>query len=426
MPLGLAVLAAHLREHEVKIYDPNVSDNPFDELPWVVNNFSPNLIGFSLRNIDTTKYDDQFLYFNHFKEFIHFVKTISGDSIFTVGGAGFSLFPEQVMKSVPEIKFGFYLESENSFKTFIEAQFNPEGIPGIYYRGGEGIELTGIPELCEIDDQPYPAWDLLNISNYTAYSDRAAIGVEGKRGCAMKCTYCTYPGLAGSKVRMKPVKMVVDEIEILRKKYGVRRISFTDPVFNFPPQHAEDICKQLIERKIDIQWTAYHQDRYLSAEYIKLARGAGCLEFYISSDSASKEGLKALGKSGTVDTLYHSLKLIKADTEAKAAYNFYAAVPGTGWHNFIAAIIFIIKAKIKLKKRLSRFRLSYIRIEPGTLLAKSLTKKQNLINDIIPVDAKQLNKTFYRKSTSFLLNIILAIHYYTGKIFGRHNLIVNP
>ena len=57
-------------------------------------------------------------------------------------------------------------------------------------------------------------------------------GVQTKRGCSMKCIYCTYPILEGRTLRIRPAARVGDELEHLAETYGVAEVFFTDNVFN--------------------------------------------------------------------------------------------------------------------------------------------------------------------------------------------------
>ena len=49
-----------------------------------------------------------------------------------------------------------------------------------------------------------------------AYATRfAAVPLQTKRGCALKCSYCVYNNIEGHAYRLRPPSEVVDEIETL-------------------------------------------------------------------------------------------------------------------------------------------------------------------------------------------------------------------
>lgn len=426
-PLGLAALAAHLSHHQIKIFDPNIAAHPMRETTGIIEEFKPEIIGLSLRNIDTTKYSDPFFYFEHFQKYVKSIRGISPNSVMVVGGSGFSLFPHQIMNRTPEISTGFLLQAEESFTRFLSDGTDKKALPGLFLRNAQKIEFTGPPEKPNTDELPSPAWELVDISAYIPFVDRASIGVESKRGCALKCTYCTYPQLSGSELRLKSPSKVVEELALLKGKFGVNRIFFCDPVFNYPLEHAQSICREILNRELDIKWGAYQQDAFITPEYIALARESGCDDFYFSPDAASANGLKILRKASTVNSLNRSLEIIASDPKARASYNFFAAVPGTGWKNFLAAIWFLLKARLKLGRRLTRYKLSYIRLEPRTPLTQKVLGQAAEDDEkfLMPEDQKNLSRLFYRKSSSSLLNTLLSVHFHWGKWLGRKNVIEN-
>ena len=422
-PLGLAVLASKIPRHEVKIFDPNIFSQPLPSTSQIINDFQPELIGISLRNIDTTKYSDQFYYYQYFRQYVKFIRKIFGSGALVVGGSGFSLFPHKIMSEAPEIDIGFALEDELSLQRFLLDSANMSEISGVYYREDGKIVATEGGDDLLTDDIISPAWDLVDLQPYIPYTQKSSIGVEAKRGCAFKCRYCTYPALSGFKVRFKEAQKVVDEIEYLAGK-GVRRIFFCDPVFNYPSEHAESVCREIIERGLNMKWGGYHQEKYLTQEYVDLACWAGCDEFYFSPDAATSQGMRKLGKVSSPQSLNRSLDYIQSNSQARASYNFFAAVPHAGWRNVNGALKFIRRAKRKLGGRLLRYKYSYIRFEPGTPLVEELfPEKKNDSDWLLPANAGELKELFFRKSNSVLLNILLFIHFHLGKWFGRKNIL---
>jgi anaerobic magnesium-protoporphyrin IX monomethyl ester cyclase len=422
-PLGLATLAAQLPGHEVRIFDPNLSRNPGPDTATIIADFEPEVVGISLRNIDTTKYSDSFLYYEYFPDYVALIRKSRPSAQIIVGGGGFSLFPRQIMEQVKEIDLGFFLEADNSLPQFLNGADLAQ-IPGVLFRSNGDLRSTGPPVKPDLDDLAPPAWSLLDMAAYRPYTDWSALGIETKRGCALSCSYCTYPALSGAEIRLKTPSRVVQEMTILKEGFGVDRIFFSDPVFNYPLDHAVAICREILDRGLKIRWSGYHQDRFVTADYIKLAREAGCDRFYFSPDATTMAGLKILGKSSTVVSLKQSLDFIVADGQARASYNFFAAVPGTGWKNLLAAMKFLLFARLKLGKRLNSYKLDYIRLEPDTPLAAKVGESVDSF-DLLPRNMKELERLFYRRSKSWLLNLLLSWHFRLGRRWGRKNVLTD-
>ena len=422
-PLGLAVLAANLPSGELKIFDPNILSNPLSYTSTLISDYKPNIIGLSLRNIDTAEYNDVFLYYRHFRDYVNLIKDIAPNTILAVGGNGFSLFPLKIMEDNPAIDFGFFLESDVAFKKFIENGLNPETIPGIYFRKDNKVKFTGKNDPVQVHTIRKPRWDLIDLKPYLNFQHLSSIGIESKRGCSQKCVYCTYPKLNTSAIRAKDPKDVVEEITDLYSSHNVKQVFFTDSVFNSPLEHAEAICCALIDSGLQVKWSAYHHPSYISEKYIELAQQSGCVDFYFSPDAATNRGMKILGKSSTTSDLKRCLDIIEQNGKAKASYNFFAAFPGSGWDDYFSAKRFIIKAKERLGNRLTRYKISFIRIQPQTTLWYKVFGKNIADDALLPYNEKELQRLFYKKSDSFFLNLLLLCKFYWGIIFGKKNIV---
>ncbi len=179
-PIGLAYLAAVLgKKHEVKILDPNLYENPLEEIASVLNAFKPDVVGISQRNIDTTQLRDLFLYINALEPTVRLVRKTLPSAKILVGGSGFSLFPERIMQNIPEIDCGVYLEGEESLPELLDNMATPEKVKGLYIRKNGNMVFTGLRMLPNFDALPFP--DRNTVSKYTVFHP-LAIGVQTKRG----------------------------------------------------------------------------------------------------------------------------------------------------------------------------------------------------------------------------------------------------
>ena len=71
---------------------------------------------------------------------------------------------------------------------------------------------------------------------------------------------------------------MVDEIVELREDHGVRQLFFCDQIFNIPVGHAIDICKEIVDRKLEVRWSAWFNEKIntLPDELIVWLKRAGC------------------------------------------------------------------------------------------------------------------------------------------------------
>jgi anaerobic magnesium-protoporphyrin IX monomethyl ester cyclase len=165
-PLGLAYLASNLINHDVKVFDPNVADDPYGELAKQVKGFNPEVIGISLRNIDTTQYGDPYYYFKTVQPTIDLLKGINQKATLVIGGSAFSIFAEKIMERIPEIDFGVYLDGEESFPELLDNLKSPEAVKGIYYRENGMVKFTGYRQTTDFIWSLKPKWDLFELYRY--------------------------------------------------------------------------------------------------------------------------------------------------------------------------------------------------------------------------------------------------------------------
>ena len=90
---------------------------PFKDIQDIVIEFSPDIIGISLRNIDSTNKRRVVFYYDYLKKTLDVVKALSNAKII-IGGSGFSMFAKEIMKDEPRIDFGIFLEGEITFQSF--------------------------------------------------------------------------------------------------------------------------------------------------------------------------------------------------------------------------------------------------------------------------------------------------------------------
>jgi radical SAM superfamily enzyme YgiQ (UPF0313 family) len=69
-------------------------------------------------------------------------------------------------------------------------------------------------------------------------------------------------------MRYRSPELVVDEIEILGKDFGVHRIGFRDEIFASSRRQTEEICKQILDRDLKISWLANPRNNYLNEKWL--------------------------------------------------------------------------------------------------------------------------------------------------------------
>lgn len=383
-PLGLAYLAAHLDGHEVEIFDLNLykDGDPWAELTKCLDRFKPEVVGISLRNMKVGmphKYTDDF---QPQQETIEHIKRHRPGVKVIAGGTAFSLYAEAMMRRVPAIDIGVWGEAEYRFPELLTKLDRPWEVPGVYWRNGETVEYTGVPPKVDFRSLRHPRRDLVPHEPYLK-SSFVSVGVQAKRGCALRCIHCSDTFLLGHQVRTRTPADVVDEIEELVYDHGVRQMFFCDQIFNIPVQHAIDICKEIVDRKLEVAWSAWFNEHRntLPDELLVWLKRAGCGLLSFSPDHVDDRMLKNLDKNFRYEDMRYTVQVAKKygmDVE----YSFFLNSPGEDLRSLLRILQFLAWARWQLGEHLRTFTLLLmqpIRIYPHTRLAE-LARREGIIS----------------------------------------------
>jgi anaerobic magnesium-protoporphyrin IX monomethyl ester cyclase len=392
-PVGLACLKASLDGHDVRVFDTNISSDPFRELQAMIREFGPDIVGISLRNIDSTNKRTVVFYYAYLGQALDSVKSCSAAKI-VIGGSGFSMFAAEIMNLEPRIDFGIYLEGETVFPALLENLDAPEKVPSVYYRKNGEVVFTGTTPPCDLNGLKMADCGIVPLSSY---KERDALGIETKRGCALGCIYCIYGFLNGKQYRLKDPALVVDEIEQMVEKCGARRFMFLDSVFNFPKAHSEAICREIIRRGIKVKWSAWFSEATITGDFLELVAEAGCDSIMLSPDALSDPVLKTLGKNFNRKRVLEAYRLLRKSNRFEVSYNFFKTPPGQTIDNFLSIIFFCLKARWQMGRRV-HFEFNSLRIEPHTRLFE-IALREGVINGS---ETLLFPKYFVNRKTRFI------------------------
>ncbi|GAB7081722.1 B12-binding domain-containing radical SAM protein [Megalodesulfovibrio paquesii] len=403
-PVGLACIAAALPDHEVRIFDPNVeadADAVFSKLTALLAEFDPQVIGISLRNIDSTNKREVVFYYQEFRTLLQHIHARTIAPII-VGGAGFSLFAERIMHENPSIFAGVYLEGEETMAALLLHLDAPALVPGVYYREHGALQFSGPPPKLDVSKTQNIFAQASGFSRYPNLDHGPEpIGVESKRGCALHCIYCPYGFLNGREYRLLKPSDVVDRIESLYSMHKISCFTFLDSVFNIPRSHAEAICDELLTRNIAVQWSAWFNENQMDGPFIEKCLKAGCTTFILSPDGITDSTLRTLGKSQRRADILRVWRILvqqaKVNPNFEVSYNFFKNPPGQTWLGFVQLIVFLFRAKLTLRRRV-HFEVNSLRIEPHTTL-HAIALKERVCSE----DTDLLQPTYYTQKKTALI-----------------------
>jgi radical SAM superfamily enzyme YgiQ (UPF0313 family) len=346
-PLGLCILATAVENvgYTVQVFDGLWNQKDLEDyetnnkLAKVIKAFQPDVIGVSVRNIDDIVMQSSVFYIDEVERLcINPIKK-HHKGITILGGAGYSLFPEILIKRW-QFDYGIIGPGEEIFIQLLQHLTNnlpTLNIPNLLKLNPNGeIEKSQstivIPPSKKLEI-PYSRID--THLKYEPYLMRSAYPIQTKRGCALRCLYCSYPVLEGKTYQLRSVEDVVDEIEEVFNRIPNIVFEFVDSTFNHPPRHAENICKEIIKRDFNSKYpnkklrlrTMGINPSGVSFELIDLMKKSGFTQIDCTPDSGSEIMLKSLRKGFSRKKLEESAKILR---EAQMPTMWFFVLGGPG------------------------------------------------------------------------------------------------
>jgi anaerobic magnesium-protoporphyrin IX monomethyl ester cyclase len=324
-PLGLAYLAGALREagySRLRILDANISRDQGADIERALALDPPDIVGLSL----TTPL---------FKTALDLTRTIKGRRPRTkviLGGVHPTLFPGDVagQESVDCVVFGEGERTVVELMRRIENGGEPDDIPGVAFRkNGRVVVNPGRPLIANLDDLPWPAYDLLPIRKYSnPQASHAPLGMMlTSRGCPFQCIFCDNHIVLGKRYRAYSAPRMIEELRILVQRFGVKEIMFKESDFTLDRERVRSFCELLLREPKRVFWSCNGHIGRMDSAMLRDMRRAGCRLIQYGVESGEQRILDILKKGTTVAQIVETFRLTR-QAGIKAVANFMIGNPG--------------------------------------------------------------------------------------------------
>jgi radical SAM superfamily enzyme YgiQ (UPF0313 family) len=393
-----AVSPAHL----VRSVDMSELKNG-DALAGVLSEYLPDIIGLSIRNIDTIDATKTRTFIDEIREIIGIIRRYS-TGLIVLGGSGFTILPGEFMSRL-DADFGIIGEGERLplFLRALERNEDVSGLPGIITRNGPVL----FPEPWSTSFSRGPFAD----HSYTSfYLKRGGmLNLQTKRGCPFKCVYCTYPQIEGTQFRLVPPGEVADTARMLQDA-GARYLYMTDSTFNGSAEHSLAVAAALKKAGISIPWGGLFTPLSTPADYYNILADAGLMHVEFGSESLSNTVLNSYGKPFRRGDVFDSHRLA-VDAGLHVAH--YLMLGGPGENE--ATLRETLNRADELEKTVF-FVFAGVRIYPRTALYDMAINEGQ-----IEADGNLLEPVFYWSPTLDQAAIMELVHDHAG---GRINWVI--
>ncbi len=322
-----AQIAAYIREKnlaEVDALDCRALGMDWDAMVKYAQETKPDMV-FVGELLHSTCGAAVIWYFNEglrlIKEAIPQVKTVAG-------GLWYSGDWERQMRQNPTMDYIMLGEAEITMEELLlnlgSKKKEEQDIAGLVSRREDGTIVVGphrdlIPDLNVL---PMPAYDLFPMDKYVGHTYwKPFAELMTSRGCPGKCHFCYEWALYDSRTAVKDFtswrglkgKRIVDELDLLEKKYGITTIVFQDDAFNTDTQAMIEFCEEKLKRGNKIDWVCLGRaDQWISQHAIlPLMKKAGLFLALTGVEVEDDLTLAKQGKGVTIAQIKDTVRLLR-------------------------------------------------------------------------------------------------------------------
>ena len=175
-------------------------------------------------------------------------------------------------------------------------------IKGLAWRqGGEVVINAPRPFIKDLDDLPIPMHELLPLKKYVMPLMKGPFTfIVTSRGCTAGCTYCIKHVSYQYSVRLRSPEKIMEELWVL-KRLGINNINMYSDLFTVSREQVVQLCKLMIEQKINIRWTSNSRVDYVDEEMLHLMAQAGSFLITWGIESGNEQVLKHAHKGAYPD-----------------------------------------------------------------------------------------------------------------------------
>lgn len=345
--LGLLYIASSLKGdgHQVLYFEG--AFHPYQRLRNMIEREEPDLIGLT---ISTPFWDST-------RETIAEIrKEIPGLRI-VVGGKHADLVQEKLLDECAELDFVSFGDGEIILRNLcncIAGDGDYRKVHGIAYREG-GLVRKNPPQgdIADIDEIDFPDYSLIESGKYAPsigqYLRLPNMTMIGSRGCIYHCLFCTSSGNA----RVRSISNIMEEIELLVGKYGIRDVLFYDENLvgpsgrNADSERMDEFCSRLIEGGYDLSWSGNARPDHIeqmSDRLLRKMKKAGCWKILFGLESGVQKNLDAIHKEFTIEQSRAAVRRT-AKAGIRPFCNFIFGIPGETYEEGLKTIEFACNLK---------------------------------------------------------------------------------
>ena len=189
------------------------------------------------------------------------------------------------------------------------------------------------PDITDLDNLPFPAWDLIDIQKYKKiwleHHGYFSMNMVTTRGCPYHCNWCAKP-IWGQRYNSRSPENVVAEMKCLKETFAPDHIWFADDILGLKPNWIERFAGLLHKKDAIIPFKCLQRADLLNEKTAAGLAKAGCKTVWLGAESGSQKILDAMDKGDKVEDIYTATKLLR-NNGIEVGFFLQFGYPGEEW-----------------------------------------------------------------------------------------------
>ncbi len=321
IPVGLEYLVAPLElfGHSVAICDLAFSDDPAADLVSFLDSARPDVIGFTVRNVDNVLFNRNVFFLDEIASLVRIARECAGAPV--VAGGASTLCSVEGLRRFLEVDCLVAGPGEKAFGELLETVSRGAPLPSTVNGWRAGI----------IPDIAHRRGELVDYAPYLEGGNPA--GLEFRKGCDWGCGFCIE---RARPIMKRETSSVVAEALGLSAA-GVEMFFFCDSEVNLDLADTNALLKALAGVDIGLAWSGYFRPVPFDPLMAHLAARSGCGDLTLSVTSWDLSRCEGPFQAGDVRRF---LELCEAEG-IKVAVDLLVGYPGEDRGSVERAIAFL-------------------------------------------------------------------------------------
>lgn len=269
------------------------------------------------------------------------LKKLNNKSIVIFGGPSLAYLP--LVKLLLKLGICDYIvlgEGEKSFLQVLDYLIKDKGdlsaIKNLaFLKNGEVLINEGCDYIANLDQLPAPDYSDYDLS----FLQKTGIPVALSRGCPYKCSFCSAANFWPA-FRTMSVSRSIEIIKQFVKEKQIKKFFIFNPTVNVSEKWLNDLCLELINADLQIEWSGSFRAQNLSQETIANLKKSGCAYVDLAIENVDQEILDKMNKGITVKKSVAVIaELLRAGIKLRS--HLIVGFPGEKWQNFLKNLNFL-------------------------------------------------------------------------------------